>query len=137
MAKGKPVNILIVEDDEIDVKAMQRAFQSLKIGNPLTIASDGVEAWEMLQELPRPYLVITDINMPRMNGIELLRKIRESDEYSDAVVFVLTTSNDEQDKMDAYHLNVTGYMLKAEMGASFMKAIGLVENYWSIVEMPP
>ena len=137
MAKGRPVNILIVEDDEIDVKALQRAFESLKIGNPLTIASDGVEAWEKLQKLPKPYLVITDINMPRMNGIELLRKIRESDEFSDAVVFVLTTSNDEQDKMDAYHLNVTGYMLKAEMGSSFMKAIGLVENYWSIVEMPP
>lgn len=137
MPDGKPVNILLVEDDEIDVKALQRAFEKLKISNPLTVASDGVEGWEALQTLPKPYLIITDINMPRMNGIEFLRKIRESEAFRDSVVFVLTTSNDEQDKIDAYNLNVTGYMLKSEMGTSFMRAIGLVENYWSIVEMPP
>jgi CheY-like chemotaxis protein len=137
MADGKPVSILLVEDDEIDVKALQRAFEKLKIRNPLTIASDGVEGWEALQTLPKPYLIITDINMPRMNGIELLKKIRGSMQFRDAVVFVLTTSNDEQDKIDAYNLNVTGYMLKSEMGASFTRAIELVENYWRIVEMPP
>ena len=83
------------------------------------MARDGVEALEMLRELPRPYLIITDINMPRMNGIELLRKIRESEEFRDSIVFVLTTSNDEQDKIDAYDLNVAGYMLKTDMGTSF------------------
>src|SRR5690606_26464136 len=117
MQSSKVVTILLVEDDEIDVKALQRAFEKLKIANPLLVAGDGVEAWEMLQDLPRPYLIITDINMPRMNGIELLRKIRQSKEFRDSIVFALTTSNEEQDKIDAYELNVAGYMLKTDMGA--------------------
>jgi CheY-like chemotaxis protein len=100
------------------------------------VAGDGVEAWEMLPDLPRPYLIITDINMPRMNGIELLRKIRQSEEYRDSIVFALTTSNDEQDKIDAYELNVAGYMLKTDMGTSFQRAIALIENYWKVVEFP-
>jgi CheY-like chemotaxis protein len=134
--RSKPVTILLVEDDEVDVKALRWAFDKLKIANPLSVARDGVEAWEMLPQLPRPYLVITDINMPRMNGIELLRKIRESAQYRDSIVFVLTTSNDEQDKIDAYNLNVAGYMLKSDMGTSFTRAIALVENYWKVVEFP-
>jgi CheY-like chemotaxis protein len=136
MGSSKVVTILLVEDDEIDVRALRWAFEKLKIANPLVIARDGVEAWEMLAKLPRPYLVITDINMPRMNGIELLRKIRQSEDYRDSIVFALTTSNDEQDKIDAYHLNVAGYMLKSDMGTSFTRAIGLIENYWKVVEFP-
>jgi CheY-like chemotaxis protein len=134
--RSKPVTILLVEDDEVDVKALRWAFEKLKIVNPLHVARDGVEALEVLPQLPRPYLIITDINMPRMNGIELLRKIRESHDYHDSIVFVLTTSNDEQDKIDAYNLNVAGYMLKSDMGTSFTRAISLVENYWKVVEFP-
>jgi CheY-like chemotaxis protein len=136
MRDSKIVTILLVEDDEVDVKALRWAFDKLKIANPLVVARDGVEAWEMLPTLPRPYLIITDLNMPRMNGIELLRKIRQSPEYRDSIVFMLTTSNDEQDKIDAYNLNVAGYMLKSDMGTSFTRAIGLIENYWKVVEFP-
>jgi CheY-like chemotaxis protein len=136
MRSSKVVTILLVEDDEIDVKALNRAFEKLKIANPVVVARDGAEAWEMLQTLPRPFLVITDINMPRMNGIELLRKIRQSEQLRDSIVFVLTTSNDEQDKVDAYHLNVAGYMLKTDMGASFTRAIELIDNFWRVVEFP-
>jgi CheY-like chemotaxis protein len=136
MPSSKPVTILLVEDDEVDVTALRWAFDKLKIANPLVVAADGVEAWEMLQKLPRPYLIITDINMPRMNGIELLRKIRTTPEFQDSIVFVLTTSNDEQDKIDAYHLNVAGYMLKSDMGTSFTRAIALIDNYWKVVEFP-
>lgn len=136
MQSSKVVTILLVEDDEIDVKALRWAFDKLKVANPLVVARDGVEAWEMLQDLSRPYLIITDINMPRMNGIELLRKIRESEEYRDSIVFALTTSNDEQDKIDAYKLNVAGYMLKTDMGTSFTRAIALIDNYWKVVEFP-
>lgn len=136
MTKTRPVTILLVEDDEIDIKALKRAFDKLKIANPMVVTRDGVEAWETLQTLPRPYLVITDINMPRMSGIELLRKIRAHDELHDSIVFVLTTSNDEQDKLDAYELNVTGYMVKSDMGGSFTRAISMVENYWRVVELP-
>lgn len=136
MNASKPVTILLVEDDEVDIKALKWAFGKLKIANPVEVARDGVAAWELLQTLSRPFLVITDINMPRMNGIELIRKLRESRELRDSIVFVLTTSNDEQDKIDAFDLNVAGYMLKSDMGTSFMRAIELVENYWKVVEFP-
>jgi len=136
MPSSKTVTILLVEDDEVDVTALRWAFDKLKIANPLIVAHDGVEAWNILPTLPRPYLIITDINMPRMNGIELLRKIRATEEFHDSIVFVLTTSNDDQDKIDAYDLNVAGYMLKSDMGTSFTRAIGLIENYWKVVEFP-
>ncbi|MBN1237897.1 MAG: response regulator [Gammaproteobacteria bacterium] len=136
MPSSREVTILLVEDDEVDIKALKWAFKKLRIVNPVEVARDGVEAWEALQNVERPYLIITDINMPRMNGIELLRKIRESKELRDSIVFVLTTSNDEQDKIDAYDLNVAGYMLKSDMGTSFMRAIEMVENYWKVVELP-
>jgi CheY-like chemotaxis protein len=136
MGSSRVVTILLVEDDEVDVKALKWAFEKLKVANPLVIARDGVEALELMASLSRPYLVITDINMPRMNGIELLRKIRQSVDYRDSIVFVLTTSNDEQDKIDAYDLNVAGYMLKTDMGTSFTRAISLIDNYWKVVEFP-
>jgi CheY-like chemotaxis protein len=133
---GEAVNILLVEDDSIDVKAFVRAMEKLKIGNPVVHAKDGVEGFEKLQSMPRPNLVILDINMPRMNGLELLRKIREDGRLRDTIVFVLTTSNDEEDKFDAYNLNVAGYMLKSDMGNSFIRAVALVENFWKVVEFP-
>jgi CheY-like chemotaxis protein len=136
MPSSKVVTIMLVEDDDVDRKALLRAFERLRIANPVEIARDGVEAWEKLQTLRRPYLLILDINMPRMNGIELLRKIRASEQHRDSIVFVLTTSNDEQDKVDAYNLNVAGYMLKSDMGASFIRAIEMVENYWKVIEFP-
>jgi CheY-like chemotaxis protein len=136
MADSKAVNILLVEDDDIDVRAFLWTFKQLKIANPVTVAKDGVEGWEKLQALTRPYLIVMDINMPRMNGLELLKKIRESEKHKDSIVFMLTTSTDEQDKFDAYNLNVAGYMLKSDMGASFNRAVEMVENYWKVVEFP-
>lgn len=130
------VNILLVEDDTIDAKAFLRAMDKLKIANPVTVAKDGVEGLEKLRELPRPNLVILDINMPRMNGLEMLREVREDQRLHDTIVFVLTTSNDEKDKFEAYNLNVAGYMLKSDMGNSFIRAVSLVENYWRVVEFP-
>ena len=140
--KTKPVNILLVEDDSIDVKAFQRAMLKQKIGNPVHVACDGVDALAYLQDVfannidAAPSLVILDINMPRMNGLELLKAIREDARLRHLIVFVLTTSNDEQDKFEAYHLNVAGYMLKSDMGNSFIRAVELVDNYWRVVEFP-
>lgn len=136
MTNEEAVNILLVEDDSIDAKAFVRAMTKLKIANPVIHAKDGVEGLEKLKSVPRPNLVILDINMPRMNGLEMLRKIREDEELRDTIVFVLTTSNDDQDKFEAYNLNVAGYMLKSDMGNSFIRAVSLVENYWKVVEFP-
>ena len=136
MTETQPVNILLVEDDLIDAKAFIRAMQKLKLGNPVSHAKDGIEGWEMLQDLARPNMVILDINMPRMNGLELLRAVRDDAKLHDTIVFILTTSNDDQDKFEAYNLNVAGYMLKSDMGNSFMRAVALVESYWNVVEFP-
>lgn len=136
MPTSQEVKILLVEDDDIDVKALLKAFEKLKIANPVTVARDGMEGWEALQTLPRPFLVIMDINMPRMSGLELLRKMRASKDFHDAIVFILTTSTDEQDKFEAYNLNVAGYMLKSDMGTSFVLAIEMVERYWRVIEFP-
>lgn len=133
---GEAVNILLVEDDSIDAKAFMRAMEKLKIGNPVIHAKDGVEGLEIMQRMTRPNLVILDINMPRMNGLELLRRIREDSSLRDTIVFVLTTSNDDQDKFEAYNLNVAGYMLKSDLGNSFVRAVSLVDNYWRVVEFP-
>jgi CheY-like chemotaxis protein len=138
----RPVNILLVEDDQIDAKAFLRAMEKLRIGNPITVARDGLEAWEILKggegrpPFPRPNLVVLDINMPRMNGLELLDRIRDDAELHDTIVFMLTTSNDEADKIEAFNLNVAGYMLKSDVGNSFVRAVELVHNYWRVVEFP-
>ena len=140
--KAQPVKILLVEDDSIDVKAFQRAMTKVKINNPVTIARDGVEAWEFLQGCvatnreSMPNLVILDINMPRMNGLELLTKIRADKNLHHLIVFVLTTSNDEKDKFEAFNMNVAGYMLKSDMGNSFIRAVELIDSYWRVVEFP-
>jgi CheY-like chemotaxis protein len=140
--KTKPVKILLVEDDSIDVKAFQRAMLKLKISNPITICRDGVEAWEFLQQcvndrgINTPSLVILDINMPRMTGLELLTRIRKDVNLRHLIVFVLTTSNDEKDKFEAFNMNVAGYMLKSDMGNSFIRAVELIDSYWRVVEFP-
>lgn len=136
------VHILLAEDDLIDEKAFLRAIEKLRITNPVTVARDGVEAWEILKgtngkgPLPRPNLLVLDINMPRMNGLELLERIRDDAELHDSIVFMLTTSNDDEDKIEAFNLNVAGYMLKSDVGNSFVKAVELVDNYWRVVEFP-
>lgn len=138
----RTVNILLAEDDQIDQKAFLRAFERLRIKNPVTIAKDGLEAWDILKglngkpALERPNLLILDINMPRMNGLELLDRIRQDTELHDSIVFMLTTSNDEEDKIEAFNFNVAGYMLKSNIGQSFVKAVELVDNYWRVVEFP-
>jgi CheY-like chemotaxis protein len=139
----RTVHILLVEDDQIDAKAFLRAMEKLRIQNPITVARDGLEAWEILKgshgrpPLPRPYLVVLDINMPRMNGLELLDRIRDDAGLHDTIVFMLTTSNDDADKCEAFNLNVAGYMLKSDVGNSFIRAVQLVDNYWRVVEFPP
>ncbi|UCG74025.1 MAG: response regulator [Chromatiales bacterium] len=141
-APMKPVSILLVEDDQIDAKAFMRAMETQRISNPVIRAKDGVDAWEILKgmhgdtPLARPHIIILDINMPRMSGIELLRKLRGDEDLRDSIVFVLTTSNDDQDKIEAYNLNVAGYMLKSDMANGFLKAVELIDKYWRVVELP-
>jgi len=139
MNGDRVLNILLVEDDEVDVMNVRRAFQKNRIANPLFVARDGVEALEQLRggEIPRERrLILLDLNMPRMNGIEFLREVRRDPELAPTPVVVLTTSNDERDKVDAYDLNVAGYLLKPVTFANFCETMAALNKYWTLVEMP-
>lgn len=133
------LNILLVEDDEVDVMNVRRAFKKNNIGNPLWVAGNGLDALALLRgpEMPRERrLVLLDLNMPRMNGIEFLRELRADPELALTPVVVLTTSDDERDRVDAYHLNVAGYILKPVTFVSFVEAMATLNKYWTLVEMP-
>jgi CheY-like chemotaxis protein len=135
----KMLNILLVEDDEVDVMNVRRAFQKNHIANPLFTAGDGIEALEKLRsgEIPKGRrIVLLDLNMPRMNGIELLRELRKDPQLVSTTVVVLTTSNDERDKIDAYNLNVAGYLLKPVTFSNFCEVMATLNKYWTLVEMP-
>jgi CheY-like chemotaxis protein len=135
----KQLNILLVEDDQVDVMNVKRAFDKNRISNPLFVAEDGVQGLEMLRSgsFPRDRrLVLLDLNMPRMNGIEFLREVRRDPALQSTPVVVLTTSNDDRDKIEAYHLNVAGYLLKPVTFTNFVEVMAALDKYWSLVELP-
>jgi CheY-like chemotaxis protein len=133
------LNILLIEDDEVDVLNVRRAFQKNNIANPLFVASNGLEALEQLRGrmIPRERrLVLLDLNMPKMNGIEFLRELRQDPELKLTPVVVLTTSNDERDRIEAYNLNVAGYLLKPVTFTNFCEVMTALNKYWALVELP-
>jgi CheY-like chemotaxis protein len=133
------LNILLVEDDEVDVMNVRRAFERNNVSNPLFVAGNGLEALEMLRDgtVPRERrLILLDLNMPKMNGIEFLQALRADPDLAAAPVVVLTTSNDDQDKIDAYNLNVAGYLLKPVTFSNFCERMTTLNKYWTLVEMP-
>jgi CheY-like chemotaxis protein len=134
---NKLVNILLVEDDEVDVMNVKRAFSKSNIQNPLFVASNGVEALEMLNSeiSPLPRIIILDINMPKMNGIEFLKALRADENLKHISVFVVTTSNEDSDKIKAYDLNVAGFILKPLSFEKFMSSVSTLKNYWDLCEM--
>jgi CheY-like chemotaxis protein len=136
---GMLLNILLVEDDEVDVLNVKRAFERNHITNPLFVAQDGREALAKLRgdAIPKARrIVLLDLNLPRMNGIEFLRELRNDAELRSIPVVVLTTSNDDRDKIEAYKLNVAGYLVKPVTLSSFSEAMVTLNKYWMLVEMP-
>ena len=139
MPHDRQLNILLVEDDEVDVLNVRRAFQKNNIANPLFVASNGVEALEQLRgnAIPRERrIVLLDLNMPKMNGIEFLRELRQDPELRLTPVVVLTTSNEERDRIEAYNLNVAGYLLKPVTFSNFCEVMTALNKYWALVELP-
>lgn len=133
------LNILLVEDDELDVMNVQRAFKKNNIVNPLHTAGNGLEALEILRSdrMPRDRrLILLDLNMPRMGGIEFLKELRADPELKATTVVVLTTSDEERDKVKAYDLNVAGYILKPVTLAAFIEIMATLNKYWSVNELP-
>lgn len=135
----KALNILLIEDDQVDVMNVKRAFEKNRIANPLYVAGDGLEAMEMLRagKVPRDRrIILLDLNMPRMNGIEFLRALRADPGLMLTPVVVLTTSDDERDKINAYNLNVAGYLLKPVTFINFVEVMAALNKYWTLVELP-
>lgn len=133
------VSILLVEDDEVDIMNVQRAFKKNNITNTLHIARNGLEALEIYKQkkvLSIPKIILLDINMPKMGGIEFLTEIRKDPVLKSLSVFVMTTSNEESDKVAAYELNVAGYILKPLSFESFVSAVATLNHYWQICERP-
>jgi len=135
----RALNILLVEDDEVDVMNVQRAFERNHLTNALYVAGNGLEALELLRgnTIPKERrLILLDLNMPKMNGIEFLEELRADPDLAKTPVVVLTTSNDDQDKIDAYNFNVAGYLLKPVTFSSFCERMATLDKYWALVEMP-
>jgi len=138
------MNILLVEDDEMDVMNVQRAFKRNHITNPLYIARNGLEALAMLRgESQTPpglplvrRLVLLDLNMPRMGGLEFLQELRADDQLRSTPVVVLTTSNQDLDRIEAYNLNVAGYILKPVTFTNFAELMATLNKYWALCELP-
>jgi CheY-like chemotaxis protein len=130
-----PARILLAEDDRIDARAFTKALA--KLGSPaeVSLARDGLEAWEMLTALNgreafahADAMVVLDVNMPRMTGLELLSRIRNDASLRDAIVFIATTSESEFDQISACELNVAGYILKSDLANGLAKALQLMED---------
>lgn len=139
----KAINILLVEDDEVDVMNVKRAFKKGNISNPLHFACNGLEALAMLRgesnsspPVPaRRRLILLDLNMPRMNGLEFLDVLRNDPDLNTIPVVVLTTSDEDRDRVEAYNYNVAGYILKPVNFSNFKETMITLNHYWTQCEM--
>lgn len=142
--EDKTINILLVEDDVVDVMNVRRAFQKNNINNPIFVAANGLEALEMLRgTADRPpvvpkkrRIILLDLNMPKMGGLEFLQALRADLALRNVPVVVLTTSNRDRDRVEAYNLNVAGYILKPVTFSQFTQVVVTLNQYWTLCEMP-
>jgi len=139
----RQAEILLVEDNPADVLMTRSAFEDFKITNTLHVVDDGVEALEFLRGQgafagsPRPDLIMLDLNLPRMNGREVLAEIKADPELRHIPVVVLTTSRAEQDILEAYDLHANCYIVKPVGFVNFVEAIKSIKSYWfSLVTLP-
>ena len=130
--------VLLVEDDTIDAMTVRRAFRDLKLSNTLTHRINGEEALEYLRgpDVGMPCVILLDLNMPRMNGIEFLKVIKQDDRLKSIPVIVLTTSNEECDVVESFRSCVAGYIVKPVDYKKFVEAIRTIDLYWTLSELP-
>jgi CheY-like chemotaxis protein len=130
--------ILLVEDDNVDVMAVERALKDLKIKNQLVSTANGEEALEYLKNdgNKKPCIILLDLNTPKMNGIEFLKIVKEDKTLKKIPVVVLTTSSQQQDIVECFKLSVAGYIVKSIDYANFAKAISTINLYWTLSELP-
>jgi CheY-like chemotaxis protein len=138
-----PMNILLVEDNDVDVDILRRGLKKLDAQSNVVRAKDGLEALEILQRqkeqppLPHPFLILLDINMPRMNGHEFLESLREDPDISDSRVIVFTTSDNPKDVSRAYSRNAVGYVVKPDSFQELQKTLTAICAFWERCAHPP
>lgn len=136
------VKFLIVDDDAVCIMSIKRTFKKLGIRNPLFTAVDGCDALELLrgdrdtEEIVRPYVVLLDLNMPRMGGLEFLETVRKDPDLRRIIIFVMTTSDAPRDITAAYDQNIAGYVMKDNAFHSFSEALAMIENYARLIIFP-
>lgn len=130
--------ILLVEDDHVDVMTILRALKEIHVGNPVVNMENGEAALEHLRApgLERPCIILLDLNMPIMNGIEFLHLVKADPELRRIPVIVLTTSEEQQDKVNSFNLGVAGYMAKPVDYRRFVEMMRSIDLYWTLSEMP-
>ena len=136
MRSRKPV--LLVEDDAVDAMTVKRAFVELHVVNPLDIVENGEEALSYLQnpENEDPCVILLDLNLPKMNGIEFLRVAKQDQRLRSIPVVVLTSSEEEQDKIDSFDLSVAGYIVKPVDYQRLVEAVKTIDLYWTLSQLP-
>jgi len=134
----KPKPILLVEDDNIDAMTVRRAMKDLKVTNELIRVGDGEKALEYLHDesTENPCLILLDLNMPKMNGIEFLKIDKADEDLKKIPVVVLTTSDEQRDIVESFELSVAGYMVKSADYSNFVEMIRVINLYWTLSEMP-
>lgn len=135
------VSVLLVEDDSLEAEAVMRGFRRHQLACHIEVARDGVEALSWLRERRArrefsPLLIMLDIRMPRMDGIEFLKELRSDPREGRSIVFILTTSTDPNDIRQAYDYSVAGFIPKGQIANDFSNLISLLRNYCSLVEFP-
>lgn len=140
---SRPIEIMLVEDNLGDVRLTQEALHDAKVHNNMVIAADGLEALSILRRegpysrSPRPDLILLDLNLPRMNGFEVLDAIKADPELKRIPVVILTTSQAEQDIVRGYDLYANAYVTKPVDLEQFIKVIKSIEDFWlEIVKLP-
>jgi CheY-like chemotaxis protein len=138
LPNGRISTLLIVDDDDVDAMALERALQRMGIANPVRRARDGQEALELLHArlVPEPWIVLLDLNMPRMGGLEFLKVVRADPALTGTVIFVLTTSKADEDMAAAYRDHIAGYILKQSIADDEQSFGEMVKRYRHLVELP-
>ena len=142
--EGEPIEILLVEDNPGDVRLTRMAFEEGGINNDLHVAMDGEEALDFLfrrgghEDAPRPDMVLLDLNLPKIDGHEVLREIRSDDELSRLPVVVLTSSDSEEDVVESYEEHANAYITKPVKASDFLDLVDTFEEFWfTVVRLPP
>lgn len=130
--------ILLVEDDQVDVMTVKRALKEIHVTNPVVNRENGEEALKYLRDPQsvKPCIILLDLNMPIMNGIEFLQVVKQDAKFKRIPVVVLTTSEEQQDKVNSFDLGVAGYMAKPVDYQQFVEVMRTIDAYWTISELP-